>query len=93
MCFGLCNTPRTFQQLMERVLYDLNNQICAIYLDDIFIWSSSVEEHLERLEAAFQCLLEEGLKLKPSKCKFFEECLSGRNLGYIVSSRGLETDP
>ena len=33
---------------MEQVLYDVNNKICAIYLDDILIWSSTIEEHLER---------------------------------------------
>ena len=54
MPFGLCNAPATFQRLMEQVLYDVNNKICAIYLDDILIWSSTVEEHLERLEAVFK---------------------------------------
>ena len=71
MTFGLCNAPATFQKLMEQVLYDLNNKICAIYLDDILIWSSSLDEHLERLDAVFKRLAEAGLKLKPSKCSFF----------------------
>ena len=39
MCFGLCNAPNTFQQLMERVLYDLNKHLYTIYLGDILIWS------------------------------------------------------
>ena len=75
---------------MERVLYDLSNQICPIYLDDILIWSSSIEEHLERLEAVIQHLLEVGLKLKPSKCKFFEDKIG--YLGYLASSKGVETN-
>ena len=49
MPFGLCSAPATFQHLMEQVLYDVNNKICTIYLDYILIWSSTVEEHLERL--------------------------------------------
>ena len=60
MTFDLCNAPATFQRLMEQVLYDLNNKICAIYLDDI--WSSSLDEHLERLDAVFKRLAQAGLK-------------------------------
>ena len=91
MTFGLCNAPATFQRLMEQVLYDLNNQICAIYLDDILIWSSSLDEHLERLDAVFKRLAEAGLKLKPSKCSFFKDKMG--YLGYVISSNRVETDP
>ena len=91
MPFGLCNAPATFQRLMEQVLYDVNNKICAIYLDDILIWSSTVEEHLERLEAVFKRLADAGLKLKPSKCSFFQDKTG--YLGYVISSNGVETDP
>ena len=90
MTFGLCNAPATFQRLMEQVLYDLNNKICAIYLDDILIWSSSLDEHLERLDADFKRLAEAGLKLKPSKCSFFKDKVG--YLGYVISSKGVETD-
>ena len=76
---------------MEQVLYDVNNKICAIYLDDILIWSSTVEEHLERLEAVFKRLADAGLKLKPSKCSFFQDKTG--YLGYVISSNGVETDP
>ena len=75
---------------MKRVLYDLNNQICSIYLD-ILIWSSCLEEHLKKLEAVLQCVSEVHLKLKPSKCKFFEDKIG--YLGYVISSKGVETDP
>ena len=91
MIFGLCNAPATFQRLMEEVLYDLNNKICAIYLDDILIWSSSLDEHLERLDAVFKRLADAGLKLKPSKCSFFKDKVG--YLGYVISSNGVETDP
>ena len=76
---------------MEQVLYDLNNKICAIYLDDILIWSSSQDEHLERLDAVFKRLAEAGFKLKPSKCSFFKDKVG--NLGYVILSNGVETDP
>ena len=76
---------------MEQVLYDVNNKICAIYLDDILIWSSIVEEHLERLEAVSKRLADAGLKLKPSKCSSFQDKTA--YLGYVISSNGVETDP
>ena len=90
MPFGLCNAPTTLQCLIEEVLYDVNNRICAIYLD-ILIWISTVKEHLERLEAVFKRLADAGLKLKPSKCSFFQEKTG--YLGYMISSNGVETDP
>ena len=70
MPFGLCNAPATFQRLMERCMSELNLRDCLIYLDDIIIFSSTVEEHLERLEAVFSRLAQHNLKLKASKCEF-----------------------
>ena len=46
MPFGLANDPGIFQELMSVVLQDLGNFAVA-YLDDIIIFSSSVEEHID----------------------------------------------
>ena len=51
---------------------DLNLCFRLIYLDDIIIYSSSFEEHLERLGAVFTRLEQINLKLKASKCEFFK---------------------
>ena len=91
MPFGLCNAAATFQHLMEQVFYDVNNMICAIYFDDILIWSSTVKEQLEGLEAVFKRLADAELKLKPPKCSFFQDKTG--YLGYVISSNGVETDP
>ena len=91
MPFGACNAPATFQRLMESCLGDLNLNWCLVYLDDIIIYSKTPEEHVERLRAVFQKLKEAGLKLKPSKCNFFQKEISF--LGHIVSERGIATDP
>ena len=91
MPFGLTNAPSTFQRLMERCLQDLHLKECLIYLDDIVIFSSTLEEHLERLEHVFARLRECGLKLKPSKCSFFQREI--KYLGHVVSSSGIHADP
>ena len=91
MPFGLCNAPATFQRLMEICMGELNLRDCLIYLDDIIIFSSTFEEHLKRLQAAFKNLERHNLKLKPSKCEFFKECVT--YLGHVVSADGIQTDP
>ena len=89
--YGLCNSPATFQRLMERCLDDINLEKCLVYLDDIIIFSSTFDEHIERLEAVFERLHKHGLKLKPSKCQFLQTKV--KYLGHIVSSSGIEVDP
>ena len=56
MLFGLCNAPATFQRLMEMCMGNLNLQDCLIYLDDIIIYSSTFDEHMERLQAVYDSL-------------------------------------
>ncbi|MCG7878036.1 MAG: DDE-type integrase/transposase/recombinase [Candidatus Thiodiazotropha taylori] len=91
MPFGLCNAPASFQRLMERCMGELNLRDCLIYLDDIIIFSSTFEEHVERLQAVFERLQEHNLKLKPSKCKLFRRKVT--YLGHVVSEEGIHTDP
>jgi len=67
--FGLCNAGSTFQRVMDLALSGLNFNMCLVYLDDIIVYSTSIEEHIERLEMLFERLREANLKLKPSKCK------------------------
>jgi len=73
MPFGLCNAPGTFQQLMERIFGDRSLQSVLLYLDDVILFSSSVEQHLQRLEVVLSRLKKKGLKAKLSKCHFFKE--------------------
>ena len=91
MPFGLCNAPATFQRLMERCMGDMNLRDCLIYLDDIVVFSATFEEHLERLEAVFERLQTNHLKLKASKCEFFRRQIT--YLGHVVSENGIQADP
>ena len=72
MQFGLCNTPSMFQQLMQNTLGELNLTYCVIYLDDVIVFGCMEEEHLECLCVVFERFREFNLKLKPSKCSFFQ---------------------
>ena len=91
MPFGLCNSPATFQRLMEACLGDENFETLVLYLDDILVFSSTIEEHLERLDVVFTKLKAHGLKIKPSKCHFFRKEV--KYLGHVVSENGVSTDP
>uniref|UniRef100_A0A3P8UAF7 Gypsy retrotransposon integrase-like protein 1 n=1 Tax=Amphiprion percula TaxID=161767 RepID=A0A3P8UAF7_AMPPE len=88
---GVTNAPSTFQRLMEKSMGDLHLKEVLVYLDDLIIFSDSLEEHERRLLRVLNRLKEYGLKLSPEKCKFFQT--SVKYLGHIVSERGVETDP
>ncbi len=71
MPFGLCNATATFQRLMQKALKSTsgkygNDVLC--YIDDILIETTTIEEHLQRIEEVFKCIRLAGLKLKASKC-------------------------
>ena len=70
--FGLCNAPMTFQHLMQNTLGELNLTYCVIYLDDVIVFGHTKEEHLEHLRVVFKRFWEFNLKLKSSKCSFFQ---------------------
>ena len=88
MPYGLCNAPATFQHLMQNCLGELNLTSALIYLDDVIIYSKTEEEHLVRLRAVLEPFMENGLKLKPSKCNFFHTEIN--YLGHKVSATGME---
>lgn len=86
MPFGLCNAPSTFQRLMERIFRDQQCQSLLLYLDDTVVFSTSIAQHLERLEVVLDRLEREGLKARLEKCAFLQQEV--RYLGHVISSRG-----
>ena len=91
MPFGLVNAPATFQRLMEVVLSGLTRGSCHVYLDDVLVLGSTLEEHNANLRKVFSRIREAGLRLKPKKCDFAQESVG--YLGHIVSADGIQTDP
>ena len=90
MPYRLCNTPATFQWLMQNCLGELNLMYTFIYLDDVIIFSWTEEEHLLWLWAVSIRFWEHGLKLKPSKCHFLWEEIAF--LGHKVSAEGMKPE-
>ncbi|KAK7898384.1 hypothetical protein WMY93_019237 [Mugilogobius chulae] len=91
MPFGLCNAPSTFQRLMERMFGSEHCQSLLLYLDDVVVYSASIDEHLQRLGTVLSRLQKEGLKVKLSKCEFFKREV--KYLGHVISGEGVSTDP
>ena len=87
MPYGLCNMPVMFQCLMKNCLGELNLSFAMVYLDDVIVYSETLEDHLTWLQAIFDHFAHHGLKLKPSKCHFFKEEIT--YLGHEISAKGM----
>ena len=90
MPFGLCNSPATFQRLIETVLMGLIPQSCMGYIDDLLATGKTFSEHLANLRAVFERLRAANLRLKPVKCHFGMAKVD--YLGYVVSREGIAPD-
>jgi hypothetical protein len=88
---GLCNAPATFQALMHKVLRKELDQFALAFLDDIFVFSHSVEEHLGHLRTVLTRMRENRLYLKPSKCEWMKDEVEF--LGHRIGRDGLTVDP
>jgi hypothetical protein len=88
---GLCNAPSIFQSIMQKILRPCLGKFAALYLDDIVIYSKSVEEHAEHLEQILKCLQKHNFKAKLSKCEFSQAQL--QFLGHVINAEGSSMDP
>ena len=91
MPFGLCSAPSTFQRAMEGVLRGLQWQNLLIYLDDVIVLGTDIEDSLKNLEVVFKRMNQHGLKLKPSKCHLLKEEVLF--LGHVISGEGIRPNP
>ena len=91
MPFGLTNAPAVFQALINDVLRDFINRFVVVYLDDILIYSGSMEEHISHVCQVLTRLLENRLFVKAEKCDFHVDTVSF--LGYIIQSGSIKPDP
>lgn len=91
LSFGLCNAPATFQRLMNDIFRPYLDRFVCVYLDDIIIYSKTLEEHESHVKTVLSVLRKHRLFAKRSKCEFFQESMG--YLGHVVSSGGISPDP
>ena len=82
---GLTQAPAYFQELITGILKDFSFTIA--YLDDIIIFSKTLQEHLSHIHMVFEKLKSANLSMKKSKCNFFSEEI--QYLGHILSITGI----
>lgn len=92
MYFGFTNAPGTFQAMMNEILKDLIQKGCVkVYLDDILIFTLTLEENKQITSTVLRILEENDLFAKPEKCSFFQKQIE--YLGTIISHGSIKMDP
>uniref|UniRef100_A0A0W0GF46 Reverse transcriptase-rnase h-integrase n=1 Tax=Moniliophthora roreri TaxID=221103 RepID=A0A0W0GF46_MONRR len=92
MFFGLTNSPATFQALMNSIFVDLIAKgRVAVYLDDILIYSTTLEEHHQTTHEVLRRLQENDLYLRPEKCEFDQKQVE--YLGMVIYEGQVSMDP
>jgi Reverse transcriptase (RNA-dependent DNA polymerase)/Retroviral aspartyl protease len=92
MFFSLCNSPATFQMMMNDLFCTLIEEgAVAVYMDDILIFTRTLKEHHSIISRVLQVLQENNLYLRPDKCVF--EVRQVEFLGLILSENQVEMDP
>jgi hypothetical protein len=87
---GDCNAPATFQRLMVEIFRDAIGTRVHAYLDDIFVFSHTLEDHEADLEYVFQKLRENRLFIERAKCDLYSKSMDC--LGHRVDDKGLHAD-
>jgi hypothetical protein len=88
---GLTNAPGVFMSLMNEVFREYLDKFVQLFIDDILIYSRTMEEHGEHLRLVLQCLQENKLYGKLSKCSFYQSNI--HYLWHVISIEGITIDP
>lgn len=90
MSFGLKNAPITFIDLMNRVFKPYLGQFIIMFIDDILVYSKSLEEHGDHMRIALQILKDHKLYVKFNKCEFWLGKVDF--LGHVISKDRIYVD-
>ena len=91
MPFGVTNAPATFQRMMNEIFKDELDSFVLVYLDDILIFSKTLEDHIQHIRRALEKLREAKLYARLHKCAFFQKRVE--YLGFDVSQQGIQPSP
>ena len=92
--FGLCNATATFQRLISQALTRVTKKygnLVMLYVEDVVIATTTLADHIDRLDEVFDCMKRAGLKCKPSKCGILRDSI--KYLGRKVDRYGVRPDP
>jgi hypothetical protein len=91
MSFGLTNALSHFMYHMNSIFMLELDKFVVVLIDNILVYSKSVEEHEEHLQIVLQRLRDHQLYAKFSKCEFWINEVSF--LGHVMSPEGIIVDP
>jgi hypothetical protein len=91
MSFGLTNAPVYFMYLMNKVFMEYLDRFVVVFIDDILVFSKTVEEHEEHLRLVLEKLKSNQLYAKFSKCEFWLTEVAF--LGHVISAGGVSVYP
>ncbi|KAI0993106.1 hypothetical protein K3495_g15078, partial [Podosphaera aphanis] len=91
MPFGLANAPSSFQNYINDTLKGYLDEFCTAYVDDILIFSQTLEEHVVHVKKVLHRLGKAGLQIDIKKCEFHVQ--SVKFLGLIITTDGIKMDP
>ena len=67
------NAPATFQRALDIILNQFKWKTCLVYIDDIIIFSNTVDEHIDHVDEIVGTLRTSGVTLKINKCNVFSD--------------------
>ena len=91
MSFGLKNASAIYQRLMNKLFEHQIGRNVEVYVDDMLVKSQRDDNHFGDLRETFETLHSYNMKLNPGKYAF--GVMAGKFLGFMVSQRGIETNP
>jgi hypothetical protein len=90
MPFGLTNAPSTFQALMNDIFKNQLRKFVLVFFDDILVYSSTMQEHIQHLQITLDILRSHQLHVKREKCQFGQ--IEVKYLGHVISQEGVLVD-
>ena len=88
---GDCNAPAMYQALINYIFSLFISVFMDVYLDDVVIYSNSLEDHVRHVKMIIDVLKQEQLYLSASKLKFLPKDM--KILGCVVNKKGIQMNP